>query len=166
MVSLACSLPGGGGRACFLYGVKVGVCPGDRPGVGGLGALPTPLMVVCAGGRRRTLLLLLALQKWQLGVWSFCILLSRICPDCACTQLFLVPYSFFVSVAPGDICPGASTAAKGPRSQAPGCLTRSWPCKAYLPPKASPSPVPFSAVSVASSLPPSFQDSQAPWCLF
>ena len=31
-------------------------------------------------------------------------------------QLFLVPASFFV--AGRDVCPGASTAAKGPRSQA------------------------------------------------
>ena len=28
--------------------------------------------------------------------WSFCIFLSIICPSCACTQLFLVPFSFFV----------------------------------------------------------------------
>ena len=28
--------------------------------------------------------------------WSFCILLSIICPNCTCMQLFLVPYSFFV----------------------------------------------------------------------
>ena len=32
------------------------------------------------------------------GSWSFCsfcILFSIICPNCPCTQLFLVPYSFF-----------------------------------------------------------------------
>ena len=28
--------------------------------------------------------------------WSFISFGSRICPNCACTQLFLVPYSFFV----------------------------------------------------------------------
>ena len=27
------------------------------------------------------------------------------------------PFSLFVFVAPGDVCPGASIAAKGPRSQ-------------------------------------------------
>ena len=48
---------------------------------------------------------------------SFCILLSRICPNCACTPLFLVLYSFFVFVAQGDICPGTSC-SKG--FQAPG----------------------------------------------
>ena len=40
--------------------------------------------------------LLPALQKWQLGFLVFVYLLSRICPNCACTQLFLVPYSVFV----------------------------------------------------------------------
>ena len=49
--------------------------------------------------------------------WSFCIFLSIICPNCTCTQLFLVPCSFFV------FCPGASIAAKGPRFQVPACLT-------------------------------------------
>ena len=38
-------------------------------------------------------------------------------------QLFLVHYSFFYFVAQGDICPGASTAAEGPRLQA--CLIKS-----------------------------------------
>ena len=33
-----------------------------------------------------------------------------------CMQLFLVPYSFFVSVAWEEVCPGANT-SKGPRSQ-------------------------------------------------
>ena len=62
---------------------------------GGLGGLPTPLVVLCAGITRRTLLLLLAPQKWQFGFWSFCILLFIICPNYACVQLLLVPYSFF-----------------------------------------------------------------------
>ena len=48
---------------------------------------------------------------------SFCILLSRICPNCACTQLFLVLYSSFVFVGQGDVCPGTSC-SKG--FQAPG----------------------------------------------
>ena len=33
------------------------------------------------------------------------------------SQLFLVPYSFSISCCLGDICPGANTAAKAPRSQ-------------------------------------------------
>ena len=84
---------------------------------GGLGGLPTPLVVLFAGILPRTLLLLPASQKWQLGFWSFCILLSIICPNCTGMQLFLVPYSFFVSIAGGDSCPGASPPIKGPRSQ-------------------------------------------------
>lgn len=46
-----------------------------------------------------TLFLLLAPKKWQLGVWSFCILLFVICPNWACMQLLAVtfgPFSFFV----------------------------------------------------------------------
>ena len=46
-----------------------------------------------------TQFLLPALQKLQLGLFfflSFCIFWSRICLSCAGTQLFLVPYSFFV----------------------------------------------------------------------
>ena len=61
-----------------------------------LGGLPAPLVVLSAGGRPRTLFLLLVLQKWQLVFWSFCILLSISCPNCPCRQLFLVPCYFFV----------------------------------------------------------------------
>lgn len=35
----------------------------------------------------RALLLLPGLQKWQLGFWPFCILLSMICLNCTCTRL-------------------------------------------------------------------------------
>lgn len=62
------------------------------------------------------LLLLQAPQKQQLGFLVSLCPLSRICPNCACMQLFLVPdNSYFV--APGEMCLGASTAAKGPKSQ-------------------------------------------------
>jgi len=39
-------------------------------------------------------------------------------------QLFLVPYSFFVFHCSrrGEVCPGGSTAAKGPRDQFPACF--------------------------------------------
>ena len=36
---------------------------------------------------------------------------------CTHVQLFLVPYSFFVFCCSGDVCPGVSPAAKGPRFQ-------------------------------------------------
>ena len=38
-------------------------------------------------------------RLFRSGGWSFCsscILFSIICPNCPCTQLLLVPYSFFV----------------------------------------------------------------------
>ena len=54
------------------------------------------------------------------GFCFFFILLSRICPICACMQLFLVPYNFFVFCCSRRRLsrrkPG-STAAKGLRSQ-------------------------------------------------
>ena len=40
-------------------------------------------------------------------------------PHCTCRQLLLVPYSFFVFVDRGDICPGASTAALPRRGSSP-----------------------------------------------
>ena len=50
-------------------------------------------MAWSAGGMHSTLLLLQASQKWQSGLL---VSIPRICPNCACTQLFLVSYSFFV----------------------------------------------------------------------
>lgn len=47
---------------------------------GGLGGLPLPLVVLCAGIMHSILLLLPELQKWQLGFWPFYILLI-ICPN-------------------------------------------------------------------------------------
>lgn len=52
--------------------------------------------------------LLQALQKWQLSFSVSLYLLSRICPGCACTQLFLVPYRFLVFCCLEEVCPGAS----------------------------------------------------------
>ena len=65
------------------------------------------------------------LHKWHLGFWSFCILLSRICPGCPCTWLFLGPDGFFVFWGGGEVCPGAGTAAKGPRPQ-PVSVWQTW----------------------------------------
>ena len=80
--------------------------------------------------------LLLALWKWQLGFYSFCVFLSRICPNGACTQLFLVPYSFFIYCRLRrslSICKHFSTAAKGPSSQLPACLSISTAYWRYSP---------------------------------
>ena len=51
------------------------------------------------------------------GLGLFVSLQSRLCPHCPCTLLILVPSSFLYSVAGGDMCPGASSAAEDPRSQ-------------------------------------------------
>jgi len=101
------------------------------PGVwpeGWLGSFVHPLGgVVCRGHAQypafatNSLFLLLALQKWQLGFFGvFLYLLFRICPNCTCTQLLLVPSSFFLfcgSWRGAFRCKHCSTAAEGPRSQ-------------------------------------------------
>ena len=63
---------------------------------------------MCAGDMHSSLLLSPTLQKWQLGFWFLCFLLSRICPCCACTQLLSLLCSFFVLLARGDVYPDAS----------------------------------------------------------
>ena len=118
-----CSVPKGGGRAGSLCGVRVGVYPEVRlegwrrwsaPPFGGVesrGHVQDPAFAP------NTLLLLPALPKWPLGFWSFCIL-SIICPNCACTQLFLVPYGFFVFCCLRRCLFGCKHCSKG--SQIPG----------------------------------------------
>ena len=83
----------------------------------GLGVLTTPLAVLSAQVMCNTLLLLLTpcfcsqLSRSDSWVfWSFCIFSFWIYPNCACMRLFVVSYSFFVFIAQGDICPGASIA--------------------------------------------------------
>ena len=83
--------------------------------------------VVCRGHAQYSdfvldaLLLLPALQKWQMGFWSFCILLSIICPNCACIHLILVPYSFFEFCCSRRRLSSCKHCSKG--SQFPACLT-------------------------------------------
>ena len=69
-----------------------------------------------------TLLLLSALWKWQLGFELFCIFLPIIFPNCTRTQLFLVPYSFFVFCCLRCLprCQHCSHCSKG--FQVPACL--------------------------------------------
>ena len=76
------------------------MCPGVGP-EGWLRSSAHPLGgVVCRGHAQYPAFapatLLPALQNGSWSFWSFCILLSIICPNCECMQLFLVPYSFFV----------------------------------------------------------------------
>ena len=47
------------------------------------------------------------------GFVAFLYLVVDNLPPCTALHLFLVPYSFFVSVV-RDVCPGAGPAAKGP----------------------------------------------------
>ena len=118
--------PPGKSRACSLYGVKVGVCPGVRT-EGWLRCFAHPLGgAVCSGHAQRPafapdpLLLLQALQKWQLGFVVSVYLLSRICPNCACKQLFLVLYSFFVFCRSRRGVSRCKNCSRG--AQVPACL--------------------------------------------
>ena len=89
------------------------------------GCLPTPLVVVlCAGLMEKSLPLLPAAQKWQLVCGLFVSYCSQLFPLHLCSyfQSLLVSLYF---VAQGNICLGASTLAKGPRSQ-PISLSHRW----------------------------------------
>ena len=106
--SLACSFSLSGGTSLFLIlGEGRGVSRNRLEGwlrwywVQGAHAVPC--------------FLLWALQKWQLGFLGSLYLLSRICPNCKCTQLFLVAYSFVVFCCwkrGVSRCKHCSTAAK------------------------------------------------------
>ena len=54
------------------------------------------------------------------GFWPFCILLFIIFPNCACMQLSLVPYSFFIFCCSRRCLPRCKHSSKG--SQIPVCL--------------------------------------------
>ena len=83
----------------------------------GLGGLPTPLVVLCAGCIPGPLLLPLAPQKWQLGFGSFCILVVHNWPQLGCGLSyfeFLIVSLYFV--AQESVCPGSNPRSKGPSS--------------------------------------------------
>ena len=98
--SLACPLYGGEGGAGSLYEVRVGVYPGAGS-EGWLRCLAHPLGGVECRGTCSTLFLLLThcfcfrLLKMADFLVSL-YLLSRIGPNCSCTQLSLIPHSFFI----------------------------------------------------------------------
>ena len=75
---------GGRGEPGPLNGWKLGQIHG-LDWRGSLGGLLTPLVAPCVGIMCRTPLLLPKSQKYQLGFWSFCILLFIICSNCACS---------------------------------------------------------------------------------
>ena len=104
------------------------------PGLGrrrSLGGLPTPLAALCAGTMHSPLLSLLALRSDRWFV-AFLYLIAYCCPNCAYLQLLLVSLYF---VAGGDVCPGASTLVKGPRSQGPGPVSLPLPQRSQLYPQ-------------------------------
>ena len=56
------------------------------------------------------------------GLWPFCILLLIVVPtEHACSYFQSLVVSSY-SVAGGEVCLGARTLVKGPRSQVPACL--------------------------------------------
>ena len=114
--SLAFLLPEVGGQACSLYGVTVGVYPGFGP-EGKLKWFAHPLGgIVCRGHARHSVHSKVAVLDFFISLY----LLSRICTNCTCMQLFLIPYSFFVfCCARRDVsrCKQCSTAEKGFRFQ-------------------------------------------------
>ena len=100
------------------------------------GSLPTPLLVVFAGGTLSTLLLLptpyFFSQIFRNGNWVFLLLfvclfvlylLSIICSNCTCTRLFLVPCSFSVFCCWRRGLSRSKHCSKG--SQVPTCLISS-----------------------------------------
>ena len=81
-----------------------------------LGIFPTLLAVLSVGSMCGTMLLLLALQMWQLGfIYFFVVLYLVVCnfPQ----QLLLAPVVSLYFLTQGGICPGASPVASHPRSQ-------------------------------------------------
>ena len=107
-------------QAVSLYGVRAAAYPGVGP-EGWLRLFAYPL----GGAECRGHVQCPAFCCWlfRSGSWAFfglLYLLSRICPNCTCTQLFLVPYSFFVSCCSRSRlsrCKHGRPAAEGPRSQ-------------------------------------------------
>ena len=91
----------------------------------GLSGLPTPLVVLSAGGMPSTLLLLpipcFCYRLFKSGSWVFLVSLYLLGPEFAPTaharSYFLSHIVSLYFVAQGEVYPGASTAAKGPRSQ-------------------------------------------------
>ena len=125
-------------RAGSLYGVRGGVCPGVGPEAW-LKWSAHPFRG--AAGMRSALLLLPALcvcslpfRRGSCVFEVFCTLSSIICPNWACTQLFLVPYTFFVFLCLRILqVEAGQQRVPGPRSQVPTCLTMGQDSKASLP---------------------------------
>ena len=119
--SLTHSLGSGCAGAGSLHGCGQGRVRGS--GCRGFRRFAHLLLVLCAGRLHSNLLLLptpcsllQAPHRWQLGFSVPFTFRIQTLTTCACTQLFLAPCSLCYYLASrGEVCPGASTAAKGPR---------------------------------------------------
>ena len=104
------------------------------PGVGPQGWLrgSAYLVVVCAGGVGRTLLLLSALQKWQMGFEFFGIFLPIIYPIYA--QLFFCPLQFVCILWLEEVqaLQPLQRRVSGPRSQVLPCFILSFAQNAFI----------------------------------
>ena len=108
---------------CSLYGVRVGWVQGSA-WRGGLSVLPTPLVVLSARGMCAVPCFssqhpAVAPDSSEAAVGLF-LVFACLFIHCTCTQWFLVPFKFLCILLLEEttsLCPGTSTAAKGPRSQ-------------------------------------------------
>ena len=96
---------------------------------GGLDGLPTPLVVLSAGGVGSTLLLLptswFCSYFFISGIWVFLVFLYLIVhklPQLHIHAVIFKPLWILCILLPGNICSGANIAAKGLRSQVSACL--------------------------------------------
>ena len=89
-------------QASSLSGARVGM---DQRGLAWV-ICPAPRWC-CVQGSYAVPCLVPSASEMAFGLCPFCdpyCMLFITCPNYTCTQLFSVPYSFFVSVARGDIC--------------------------------------------------------------
>ena len=108
------------GRACSLYGVRVGVCPGAGPEAW-LRCFAHPSGGGVCRGHAQFPAFAPGSSKVAVGFYGLLVSFGfRICLNCSCMQLFLVAYSFFVfccSRRGVSRCKHCNTTAKSPRSQ-------------------------------------------------
>ena len=122
-----CSPPKAG-RAASSYAARVGLCPGVGP-EGWRRWSAHPFGAVCRGHAQDPvfapdpLLLRPALQKWQLGFFGLFVPFVQNLPQLHVTQLFLVPYSFFVFCCSRRGLSRCKHCSKW--SQVPACLSLS-----------------------------------------
>ena len=133
--ALACSLPKGG-QTCSFYGVRVEVCPGVGLEGRRLRWAAHPLGGVVCRGHAQCPAFAAGSSEVTVGFLVF-VSFVQIGLNCACVQLFLVPYSFFVfccsrrGVSRGKPCSkGSRVPARLRRTWRPREPQGAWPCRA------------------------------------